>query len=147
MYRIRQVTPFLHVPDLERALDMLTRVLRFEIKYREPGYAYLEWGDAALRLLEERDRATLPPDGARMTVYLDVEDVDDLYRELLPQLATLPAGDFHAPHDQPWRQREVHVRLPDGHWLAFGQAVAPGTADHDHHHHDHDHPHDDHHHH
>jgi hypothetical protein len=106
---------------LARALDLLTRVLRFEVKFATSGYAYLECEDAALRVLEEPGRRP-PHDGAaRMTVYIGVRDVDALYAELLPQLSTLPAGDVHAPIDQPWGQREFHVRLPDGHWLGYGQ--------------------------
>lgn len=42
-----QITPFLHVPNLEAALDRRTRVL------------------------EERGRAPLAPDQARMTVSID----------------------------------------------------------------------------
>jgi len=126
MPRVHQVTPFLHVPDFEQALDLMTRVLRFEVKFlrEEWRYAYLEWEGAGLRLLEERGRARAEPGvDARMTVYLDVADVDALYEELRPGLETLPEGDFWPPGDKKWGQRELHVRLPDGHWLALGQAA------------------------
>ena len=124
MKGILQTTPFLHVPDLAQALDRLTRVLGFEVKFSSSGYAYLQCGNAALRLLEEPGRKPPAQGAARMTVYIDVGDVDALYAELLPRLSTLPAGDFHAPIDQPWNQREFHVRLPDGHWLAYGHTIA-----------------------
>jgi hypothetical protein len=42
-------------------------------------------------------------------------------------LATLPKGDVEPPTDQPWKQRELQVRLPDGQWLAFGQSMAKGS--------------------
>ena len=128
MPHILQITPFLHVPDLAKALDLLTRVLRFEVKYREANYAYLENGEAAIRMLEEPGRAEPARGQARMTVYIDVRDVDALYAELLTGLRTLPQGDVHAPIDQTWNQREFHVRLPDGHWMAFGQPIRSGTA-------------------
>ncbi len=86
-------------------------------------YAYLECGAAAVRILEEAGRAAPAQGQARITVYIDVRDVDALYAELLPELSTLPAGDVHGPIDEPWDQRELHVRLPDGHWLAFGQPI------------------------
>lgn len=124
MSELRQITPFLHVPDLAAALERLTGVLRFEVRYREPGYAYLTWGPAGLRVLEERGRRTTPDGKARMTVYLDVGDVDALFEELRPGLERLPPEDVDGPRDKPWRQRELMVRLPDGDWLAFGQAVA-----------------------
>jgi hypothetical protein len=57
-----------------------------------------------------------------MTIYIDVDDVDELYEELRAELETLPAADVQSPVEQTWHQREFYVRLPDGHWLAFGQA-------------------------
>ena len=122
MTNILQVTPFLHVPDMKRALDLFTRVLRFEIKYRASGYAYLERESAAIRILEEPGRE-LPAKGERLRISacIDVRDVDSLYRELLAELKTLPEGDVHAPMDERWGQRDFHVRLPDGNWLAFTQ--------------------------
>jgi catechol 2,3-dioxygenase-like lactoylglutathione lyase family enzyme len=123
MPKIFQITPFLHVPDLAKALDLFTRVLRFEIKFQVASYAYLEWGPAAVRILGADETAVAPEGEARMTVYIDVQDVDGLYEQLLPELSTLPPGDVRAPFDQTWNQRELLVRLPDGHWLAFGQPV------------------------
>ncbi|APV48880.1 hypothetical protein BWI17_03800 [Betaproteobacteria bacterium GR16-43] len=122
MVDILQVTPFLHVPDLAQAVDLFTRVLRFEVKFRARGYAYLEREGAAIRILEEPGRE-LPELGAkvRITVCIDVRDVDPLYQEMLGELLVLPKGDVHPPMDEPWGQRDFHVRLPDGHWLAFTQ--------------------------
>lgn len=125
---LHQITPFLHVPDLDQALHLLTEVLRFEVKFRAPDYAYLEWESAALRVLEERGRKLPGPGEPRMTVYLDVPDVDALYASLRPGLDTLLLEDVMPPRNQPWNQREFHVRLPDGHWLAFGMASPAGAV-------------------
>jgi uncharacterized glyoxalase superfamily protein PhnB len=124
MTKLLQATPFLHVPDLERALDLFVRVLRFEVKYRLSDYAYLEREGAAIRILEERGRNLHLEEKVRMTVYIDVVNVDALYLELLSELAGLPSNDVTPPTDRPWGQREFLVRLPDGQWLAFGQAIA-----------------------
>jgi len=118
-----QITPFLHVPDLERALELFAAVLAFEVVYRESNYAYLEFGGAGLRVLEERGRRLGLDGKARMTVYIDVPDVDALYQQLLPRLKRLPASDVEPPLDKSWKQREFQVRLPDGDWLTFGQPV------------------------
>jgi Glyoxalase/Bleomycin resistance protein/Dioxygenase superfamily len=124
MPKLLQATPFLHVPDLERALDLFTRVLRFDVKYRLSEYAYVAREGAAIRIIEEPGRNLHLEEKVRMIVYIDVVDVDALYSELLTELTTLPAGDVEPPTDQPWGQRELLVRLPDRQWLAFGQPIA-----------------------
>ena len=128
MANIQEITPFLHVPNLSQALDLFTRVLRFEVRFSMSNYAYLECGEAAVRILEEPGRVAPMQGESRMTVYIDVRDVDALYAELLPELRTLQDGDVQAPMDQSWGQREFHVRLPDGHWLAYGQPSRPDPA-------------------
>jgi hypothetical protein len=115
----------LHVPDLEKALHLLCDILTFVIRYREPGYAYLELHECGLRVLEESGRITTPDGKARMTVYVDISDVDEFYHQLRSKLDTLPSEQVEAPRDKPWRQRELMVKLPDGDWIAFGQAVRP----------------------
>src|SRR5262245_61870780 len=112
-----QATPFLHVPDLTRALDFFTRILRFKVTYRLPGYAYVMREGAAIRMLEEPGRNLHLEAKVRLTVYIDVTDVDALYSELAAELATLPASDVGPPDDKPYGQRELAVRLPDGQWL------------------------------
>jgi hypothetical protein len=64
-----------------------------------------------------------------MTVYIDVDDVNALYDELRAGLATLPEGDVVGPMDEPWKQRELHVRLPDGDWLALGMPTPKVSTD------------------
>ena len=111
------------MPNLQQALGLLCDVLTFELKYREPDYAYLELGHAGLRVLEAPTRVTTPDGEAWMIVYVDVTDVDALYERLRPRLKQLPTEMVEEPQDKPWRQREFMVRLPDGDWIAFGQAV------------------------
>jgi catechol 2,3-dioxygenase-like lactoylglutathione lyase family enzyme len=128
MRAIRQVTPFLHVPDLEAALALFCGVLGFVLRFREADYAYVELEGCGLRMLEEPGR--LRDSKARVTVYVDVADVDALHARLAPALATLPPECVEPLTDQPWRQREFQVRLPDGDWLTFGAArpAAPDDA-------------------
>lgn len=129
MGELHQITPFLHVPDLPKARNLLTEILGFEVKFRVSDYAYLAWGSAALRLLEERGRQLPGPGEPRLTVYLDVPDLDALWTRLRPGLATLPPEDVMPPRNRPWKQREFHVRLLDGPWLAFGMASPEGRVD------------------
>lgn len=37
MSKVHQITPILHVPNLEKALHLLCETLTFEVKYRGPG--------------------------------------------------------------------------------------------------------------
>jgi uncharacterized glyoxalase superfamily protein PhnB len=123
MSNIRQMTPFLHVPNMKDALAFFCETLPFALRFQDSNYAYLELDGAGLRLLEEPAR-TLTPDGkARVSVYIDVRSVDELYTQLRERLEKLPPEQFEPVAVQPWGQKEFQVRLPDGDWLTFGQAV------------------------
>jgi|ERR1051325_8299897 catechol 2,3-dioxygenase-like lactoylglutathione lyase family enzyme len=123
MSNIVHVTPFLLVPDLDAALDFFTGVLGFTVPFQVENYAYLTLDGAGLRLLAEPTATPVARLHARTTVYIDVRDVDALYAELQPRLASMPAEDVQPPVNQPWGMRELSVRMPDGHWLTFGQAI------------------------
>lgn len=123
---ILQVTPFMHVPDLGAALDFMTGILGFEIRFRAADYAYVAREGAGLRILEAGPGNPFRPGTRRFAYYFDCADVDALYAELKPKLDTLPAGDVHGPADKPYRQRELLVLAPDGDLIAFGQAIGEG---------------------
>lgn len=118
-----QVTPFLHVRDLETALAFFVDLLGFAARYRQPGYAYVHRETVGFRLLEAAE-ATIKPRGAGgFAYYIDVRDVDAVVAELTPRLAALPPEDVHGPVDQSYGQREFMIRAPDGGTLVFGQAI------------------------
>ncbi len=123
MTAIHQITPFLHVPDLQEALAFFCNLLGFELRYREGNYAYIELAGCGLRMLEEPARRLTVDGKARVTVYIDVADIDALHAGLAPALASLPRDRVEPLMDRPWRQREFQVRMPDGDWLTFGAAV------------------------
>jgi len=122
MTNFQQVTPFLHVADLQKALDFFTGVLGFRVPYRVEGYAYVHRETVGFRLLEVED-CEVTPGRRRFAYYIDVHDVDALYAELKPKLAALPAEDVHGPTDKPYGQRELLVLAPDGELIAFGMAI------------------------
>lgn len=128
MEAIHQITPFLHVPDLEEALAFFCDVLGFEATYRQPQYAYITLEGCGLRMLEEPARKLLPDGRARVTVYVDVADIDALHRRLTPALAALPPDRVEPLMDKPYRQREFQVRMPDGDWLTFGAPVPASSS-------------------
>lgn len=113
MINVLQVTPFLHVPDIEAAILFFTQTLGFELTFRMDTYAYVELEQrVGIRLMEESARTPVKSADARLSIYIDVKDVDLLYSGI-----------------EPWNQRELWVKAPDGNWLVFGhfleQAVNP----------------------
>lgn len=123
MANLIQVTPFLHVEDLQRAVTFFTDVLGFALVIRASDYAYVHRETVGFRILESRGADGAPPGNRRFAYYIDVADVDGLYAELKPKLDTLPQRDVYGPVDQPYGQRELLVLAPDGNLLAFGQAI------------------------
>jgi catechol 2,3-dioxygenase-like lactoylglutathione lyase family enzyme len=124
MDKIYQITPFLHVPDMQEALTFFCDLLGFELKNRHGDYAYIELSGCGLRLLEEPTRKITADGKARVTVYIDVADVDALHIKLSPALGALSPDRVEPLKDMPYRQREFQVRMPDGDWLSFGAAAA-----------------------
>jgi catechol 2,3-dioxygenase-like lactoylglutathione lyase family enzyme len=118
-----QVTPFICVDDLERALTFFNDILGFETQFRLPEYAYVHRETVGFRLREQKGPEGSPPGNRRFAYYIDVRDVDALYAELKPKLDTLPKRDVHGPANKPYGQRELLVLAPDGNLLAFGQAI------------------------
>lgn len=118
-----QITPFMHVVDLEKALAFFTGVLGFDVPFRMSDYAYIQRENVAIRILEQKGADGAPPGNRRFAYYIDVRDVDALHAELKPKLDTLPKGDVHGPLNQSYGQRELLVLAPDGNTLAFGQAI------------------------
>jgi catechol 2,3-dioxygenase-like lactoylglutathione lyase family enzyme len=124
MDNFRQITPFIHVPDIEAALDFFTDVLGFEVPYRQGDYAYIERETVAFRLMQGEGENANMMGNRRFAYYIDVRDVDALYSELKPKLDQLPTGDVHGPADKGYGQRELLVLAPDGNLIAFGEPIS-----------------------
>lgn len=123
---IVQITPFMHVENLESALAFFNGLLGFETLYRQANYAYVEREGAGLRIMENVGEDGAPPGNRRFAYYVDVRDVDALHAELKPKLDSLPPGDVHGPADKPYDQRELAIVAPDGNLIVFGQPIRTG---------------------
>ena len=128
MSNIIQITPFMHVEDLEKALTFFNDILGFETQFRARDYAYIHRETAGIRILEQKGAAAAPPGTRRFAYYIDVRDIDQLNAELKPKLATLPTRDVYGPVNQPYGQRELLVLAPDGNLIVFGQAIETAKA-------------------
>jgi catechol 2,3-dioxygenase-like lactoylglutathione lyase family enzyme len=119
-----QITPFMHVVDVDEAVRFLIEVLGFTPLVHESGYAYLDREGAGLRILghkNDSDEVGTPHRG--FAYYIDVRDLDVVLNQLRPKLSQLPEGEVRGPVDQPYGQRELMIRTPDGNVLVFGQAI------------------------
>lgn len=122
-----QITPFMHVPDLEAALAWFA-LLGFEPTFRMQNYAYVSRGAVAVRVLESVDSSGAPfTPHMGFAYYVDVENMDAVHAELAPRLAA--AGvEFMGPTDQSYQQREFMVRAPDGNVFVFGAPIRQETS-------------------
>ena len=118
-----QVTPFMIVEDIEKALAFFVDLLDFEVQLCTSDYAYVQRETAGFRIWQQTGRDAAPPGTRRFAFYIDVHDVDRLYAELKPKLDLLPKGDVHGPADKPYGQRELLLLAPDGNLLVFGHAI------------------------
>jgi catechol 2,3-dioxygenase-like lactoylglutathione lyase family enzyme len=112
----------MHVQDLGSALRFFTDILGFKVVFQstDPGYAYVDREGVAFRILEASEARY----GEReFAYYIELRDVDALYAELKPKLDTLPKSHVMGPFNQPYGQRELLVRGPDGNIIAFGQQI------------------------
>lgn len=118
-----QITPFMQVADLEQALRFFVDMLGFTVEFQQPGYAYAALEGAGIRILENRDPDERGVPHRGFAYYVDVRDLKEIQQAIGAKLATLPEGDVVGPIDQPYRQRELMIRAPDGNLIVFGQAI------------------------
>ena len=119
-----QITPFMHVRDLEAALGFMEGVLGFRTVLRiGRDYAYLDREGAGMRVLAYPEAHVFEGGRDRFAYYIDVRDVDAVYAELKAKLDALPEGDVHGPADKEYGQRELLIRAPDGQLFVFGAAL------------------------
>jgi catechol 2,3-dioxygenase-like lactoylglutathione lyase family enzyme len=113
-----QITPFIHVPDLEAAVTFFED-LGFTTGFRQNNYAYMQRECVAVRLLENKIAA----DNRGYAYYVDVKDVDALFAEFKPILAAKPHYVGFGLENQEYGQREFGLKAPDGNLLVFGQGI------------------------
>lgn len=126
MSNLLQVTPFLHVPDMDRAVRFFTELLGFNCTFRghHPDYAYVEREAVAVRLIECAEGDPFRrPEAPRFAHYVDVRDTDALVAEIAPKLVAWPDVRVHGPVDQPYGKREYMLTAPDGDLIVFGQTI------------------------
>jgi uncharacterized glyoxalase superfamily protein PhnB len=121
MARLTAVRCVLAVRDLAASAAFYRDALGFVLDLEVPGWAFLSRDGFRVMLGECRDAMPASATGDHSYfAYVDVDDVDGLYRELSARGVSrvVEIG------DRPWGMREFGVRTPDGHRIMFGQPIA-----------------------
>ncbi len=122
MPNCRQITPFLHVPDLKKALEWF-KLIGFAPRFQQSNYAYVEREGVGVRIVESTQEDGKPFEPHRgFAYYVDCNDVDAIVRECLPRLKAAGVKTI-GPVDQAYNQREFIIEAPDGDMFVFGQAI------------------------
>jgi uncharacterized glyoxalase superfamily protein PhnB len=124
---LRAAIPVLHVSRAAAAEDFYCGMLGFqrEFAYRvdegrpDPCYMGLRRDECSIHV------SSFSGDGvAGGVVYLPVDDVDDLFRELTGRAVRIDLP----PTDQTWGNREMYLSDPDGNSLRFIRMSAAAKA-------------------
>ena len=121
-----RITPFMHVENVDSAVQFFTEILGFKAWIHVPdSYAYVQREVAAVRILKA---STSPGEEQRpgtraFRYYIDVEDVDAIVAELRPKLEAAGLPEEYGPVNQSYGQREYMVLAPDGDLIVFGQPI------------------------
>ena len=111
--------PVLAVHDLERSAAWFCGVLGCERSDPEPGN-WVFCTSGAVTLMLGRCPQALPASSLgdhSYVAYLHVDSVDSYYARALEAGAEV----LKPPTDEPWGQREMALRSPDGHRFMLGQ--------------------------
>ncbi len=131
MANVIQITPFMHVKDVDEAVRFFVDVLGFTAYIHVSDYAYVQREAAGVRILRaSRSPGEVPGPGTRACrYYIDVRDVDAIYAEIKPKVEAWAAGRhdtppaMFGPKDQAYGQREIMILAPDGDLVVFGQSI------------------------
>ena len=124
MARLAQITPLVPVFDVDRSVRFFVDTLGFQVGFQTDGYACLTRDCAAIRIILAGEGGDLCDQKYQQSCYIDVEGVEDLYRELKPKLDQLPKGRVKRLFDQAYGQREFHVLDEDVLLIMFGEPIS-----------------------
>jgi len=112
------------VKDLRRTYAFYSGVLGFTGTEPAEGEIFLTMrrDRALIHFIETDDEAVLETTATNMSNHIWLEDLDAFYTTVAPELERLAPGRARPPFDQPYGQREFHVKDPDGFLMFFSQA-------------------------
>ncbi|MCC6410661.1 MAG: VOC family protein [Saprospiraceae bacterium] len=114
---LHTIIPKLPAKNLEATRDFYVNILGFTLLSQYPEYLILSRD--AVEVHFYLNELVIPQESDYM-VYLRVNNIDDLYRELTDKGAR--KADYGVLENKPWGQREFSVTDVNGTCLTFGQA-------------------------
>ncbi|MEM8664496.1 MAG: VOC family protein [Pseudomonadota bacterium] len=125
---IEDAVSIVPVADVHRTVAFYADVLGFEARLvtEDASFAIAVHGEAAIHFVHTDSAEVLKATANNISIYIWVRNIDALFTQLQPKLATLPDGRVRPPFDQPYGMREFHVKDPDGCLLLFGENLQDG---------------------
>ena len=123
--KLRSFSFVLAVPDLKRSASYFRDVLGFRLEWPEgSGWQLVSRGDVRIMIGHCPD-AMLPSMTGDHSyfAYLNVDDADALYSELVNRGAIIR----QPPADSPHGMREFVIETPDGHRMMVGQELSAAS--------------------
>lgn len=110
----------LAVKDLGKSAAYYANKLGFKSLWKGEGWHFLGREKFIVMLGEcPDDRSAFETANHSYFAYVDVENVDVLYREFKSREVDI----LSEPTDEPWGQREFAIRTIDGHRIRFGEEI------------------------
>ena len=111
----------LAVRDLKKSAEYYQHKLGFQSVWTDGNWHFLSREKFFVMLGEcADDRSAFETNNHSYFAYIDVENIDALYKEFQSKEVDIPSS----LEDKPWGQREFSVRTIDGHRIMFGQATS-----------------------
>lgn len=115
MYKALQLSPMIPSFDIEETVTFFKDVLNFKIARDDGSYAILHKDDLTIHILQAGT------DIGEMECYLEVDDVDGLWRSIKDKVTALKVRE---PFDRAYGMREMHITIPQTNALLFvGQRI------------------------
>lgn len=121
--KLKQLTPFLPVRDVDASVHFYEHVLGFQCTKRLEGYAHLMRDEVGIRIVSAAASKDMDSPNSQVHLYIDVEDVDQLYKELEERLLELPANRLRPLFNTTYGQREFHVIDDNVTLISFGSPL------------------------
>lgn len=120
-FKVLKTQHVLAVDDFEAAVAYFIEKLGFTEDNRVGGWSFLQLGDFWLMVGDCKGEVPARDTGNHsFFAYVNCEGIDHLYQQYLARQVLI-----NAPiADKPWGLREFVVETPEGHRIAFGQALS-----------------------